>query len=197
MREDKLDLFNVGLKDKIVAFDDDELWQFFLDREEMIKELCDWKNPDRKYKFNTHSILIIAYAQGIDHMRKLFLKYNEYQDDYDAMIYTAVEDFCFAHDYVKMGYFATCGYYDNPASCDVKKADDVMPAVIDEEELTHEKQYFHLLEANHLKGIIDSMEKNFDAMTDNTREDIEKIKSWYEICNSDENFKVAYYFSDF
>ncbi|MCD9189424.1 MAG: hypothetical protein LUM44_23635 [Pyrinomonadaceae bacterium] len=191
MREDKLDLFNVGLKDKIVGYADDELWQFFLDREEIIKELVDWNNPDRQYKFAFHSVLIWSYSHGKEHFRKMFLKYNEYQEEYDVMIYNAVEDFCFAHDYVKLGYFAICGYYDNSASCDVKTADNVMPAVSNEDELIHEKQYFHLLEAHHLKGIIDSMEKNFDAMPDNTREDLEKIKEMHRKSTVDPDWKAA------
>jgi len=197
MRQDKLDLFNVALKDKIAGFEEDELRQFFLDREEMIKEVIDWYNPDRRYKFRPRSILIYSFIHGKDHFLKKFSEFTASREEYEAIIYNAVEDFCFAHDYVNLGYFAVGGFYDNPASCDVKTADDVMPHVSDEEELLREKQEFYVLEAEHLKGIIDSMEKNFDAMTDNTREDIDKIKSWFEICKADADFKVAYYFYDF
>lgn len=196
MRQDKLDLFNLSLAKQIAGFDEDELWEFFLEREEMMKELTDWNNPDRTYKFNFHSVLIHAYSHGKDHFRKMFLQYNEYQEEYDVVIYNAVEDFCFAHDYVKLGYFAVGGFYDNPASCDVKTADDVMPKLTDEDELIWEKQNFYLLEAHHLKPIIDAMEKNFDAMTDNTREDIDKIKEMHRKLTVDPDWKAAYYFSD-
>ena len=110
MHRDKLDLFNLSLARQIAGFDEDELWEFFLEREEIMKELTDWDKPDRTYKFKFHSVLIHAYSHGKDHFRKMFLQFTEYQEEFDVVIYNAVEDFCFAHDYVKLGYFAVGGF---------------------------------------------------------------------------------------
>lgn len=194
MRDDYLDIYDETLRSKLITLSDDEIWEFLLEKEPLIKTITDRDNPDPLYKYSIRYYPLYAYPHGIEHFRKHVFKALE--EDRDGSIYTLILDFCFAHEKVKLGYYARGGFYDNPASCNVKTLQDVMPPCKGNTELVYEKENFQVLEAHHLEAIINAMEKDFDIITDNTREDIEKIKEMHRKLTVDPDWKAAYCFSD-
>ena len=190
MRTDTLRLFNAALVKQIVSMNDEELWNFLLENEERLKFLTDFQNKS-KPRLTTGAIF--AYPHGIEHFRKHFL--SEIEEYREGVIFTLVNDFCFNDERVSLGYYAQGGYLDNADSCDVKNSDEIMPPVDKNSEAAWDKKYFHLLEPHHLENIIQAMEKKFAKLTDNTREDIEKIKAMKQFCLENEGYKAAYIYS--
>lgn len=194
MRDDYLDTYNETLRSKLMAMSDDEIWEFLLENEPIIKDRIDnLRNHTQKYN-SIRYYPLLAYPHGLEHFRKHV--FSNLEEDRDGSVYTLILDFCFAYEKVRLGYYARGGFYDNPASCMVKPADDVMPPCDGDTELVYEKENFQVLEAHHLEAIINAMEKDFDVMTDNTREDIEKIKEMHRKLVNDKDWKAAYIFSD-
>lgn len=191
MKTDALKLFNTALVSQIAAMNDDELWNFLLENEERIKFLTDYGNDARPY---IATGLLHAYPHGIERFREFF--FEEIEEYREGVVYTLVVDFCFKDERINLGYYAQGGYYDNADSCGVKTSDDVMPPVDEESEAGWDKKYFHLLEPHHLENIIQSLEKNFEKLTLNTREDIEKLKSWKQFCLENEGYHAAYIYSN-
>ena len=191
MRYDHLQLFNTALVDTIVSRSDDELWSFYLENEERIKMLTDINN-DKRPAYPKTSILY-GYPHGLENFRKLFL--DEIEDYRQDIIFTTVIDFCFKDEKVWLEYYAQGGFLDNGSSCDVKTSDEIMPKVWEESEAAAYAQYFHLLEPHHLTNIIQAMEKNFDKLEKNTREDIDKIKEMRKFCLKNKGYNAAYIFS--
>lgn len=195
MRDDYLDIYDETLRAKLMTMSNDEIWKFLLEKESFIKDVVDdFRNQTRKFKHSIRYYPILAYPHGIDNFRKHV--FSNLEEDRDGSVYTLILDFCFAHEKVRLGYYARGGFYDNAASCNVKFADDVMPPCDDDTELVYQKENFQVLEAHHLEAIINAMEKDFDVITDNTREDIEKIKEMHRKLVNDKNWKAAYLFSD-
>lgn len=187
MEYDKLNLFNKKLADEIVLMSDDRLWNFLLENEDRIKRLLD---SEAKPKLYPAGGFLYAYPHGIDWFRKHFLKHLE--DYREGVIYAIVIDFCFKDDAIRLDYWARCGYLDSADSCGVKTSDEVMPPVDEDSEEGYYKIYFHLLELNHVESIIAAMERNFDKLTENTPDDINKIKEMRDVCLDNEGFKVIY-----
>jgi len=194
MRDDYLDIYDETLRSKLMTLSDDEIWEFLLEKEPLIKQMTDHENLDRQYKFYIRFSPLYAYPHGIEHFRKHV--FSNLEEDRDGSVYTLILDFCFAHEKVRLGYYARGGFYDNPKSCNVKTLQDVMPPCKGNTELVYEKENFQVLEAHHLEAIINAMEKDFDVMTDNTREDIEKIKEMHRKLVNNKDWKAAYIFSD-
>lgn len=195
MRTDSLDIYNEALKNRLMVMEDDEIWKFLLENETFIKKETDFHKPDRIKKIHIRFSPLYAYPYGIEHFRKQV--FSNLEDDREGCVYTLILDFCFAHEKVSLGYYARGGFYDNAASCDVKSDEEVMPPCDDDTEWVYEKENFQVLEAHHLEAIINAMEKDFDVMTDNTREDIDKIKEMHRKLVNDKNWKAAYLFSDY
>jgi hypothetical protein len=187
MENDCLRLFNQKLVQPIVSMNDDELWDFLLANEDKIKFLTDSKAEKRPHPA---SGFLYAYPHGIDWFKKHFLHHVE--DYREGVIYTTVIDFCFDGEKVFLDYPAKCGFLDNADSCDVKTSDEIMPPVDEDSEEGYYKKYFHLLEPVHVEHIIEAMEKNFDKLEKNTREDIDKIKRMKNFCLENDGWKVAY-----
>jgi len=187
MENDCLRLFNLKLVELIVRMNDDELWNFLLNNEERIKFLTDRENDS---KHHPASGFLYAYPHGIDWFKKQFLRYVE--DYREGVIFSTVLDFCFRDESVLLDYWARCGYLDNEDSCGVKTSDEIMPPVDEDSEEGSYKKYFHLLEPSHVENIIEAMEKNFDKLEKNTREDIDKIKRMKKFCLENEGYNVTY-----
>jgi hypothetical protein len=186
MENDRLRLFNVKLIDTIRSLNDDELWNFLLEREDRIKQL--------QYPGGSPATgFFYAYPHGMEHFRKHFLMHiGGYRE---GVVFSLVVDFCFEGEPVKMDYWARCGFLDSADSCDVKTSDEIMPPVDEDSEEAYHSEYFHLLEPRHIENIIRAMEKNFDKLTINTREDIDKLKEMKQKCLSDEAYKAAYIYN--
>lgn len=180
---DRLRLFNVKLVNTIRAMNDDELWNFLLESEERIKQL--------QYPHG-HPVsgFLYAYPHGMEHFRKHFLKNIEAYRE--GVVFSMVMDFCFEGEETKMDYWARCGFLDSADSCEVKTSDEVMPPVDEDSEEAYYSEYFHLLEPHLVENIIQAMERNFDKLTINTRDDINKIKEMKQHCLRNEDYKVAY-----
>lgn len=187
MDNDKLKLFYTKLVPKIVAMNDEELWNFLLANEERIKVMTDFSDMSR---VSITSGYLYAYPHGIDWFKKHFLKHIE--DYREGVIFTTVMDFCFKEESVYLDYYARSGYLDNENSCNVRTSDTIMPPVEEDSEEGSYKEYFHLLEPAHVENIIEAMEKNFDKLEKNTREDIAKIKKMKKFCQTNEGWNVAY-----
>lgn len=190
METDMLCLFNLKLCREIARMNDDELWNFLLANEEKIKQFF---GPDRTH---TTTGALYAYPHGIEHFRKHFLR--EIENYREGVIFTLTVDFCFEQEsMIRLDYWARGGHLDSSDSCDVKTSDEIMPPVKDgTEEANWAKKYFHLLEPHHVEHIIRAMEDNFDKLTVNTREDIDKITAMKKIC-LDDGYKTAYIYSNF
>jgi hypothetical protein len=187
MDYDRLKLFNTALVPRITAMDDNALWNFLLANEERIKFLT---SQELSSSISPVSGFFYAYPHGIDWFKKHFLKHVEgYRE---GVIFTTVMDFCFKDEKVYLDYYARCGYLDNEDSCDVKTSDEIMPPVDERSEEGSYKEYFHLLEPSHVENIIEAMEKNFDKLEKNTREDIDKIKRMKKFCLENEGYNVVY-----
>lgn len=189
MRNDYLHLFNLSLVEPITTMSDDELWDFILANQHLIKQY-NFKDKYPKTGF------LYAYPHGIEHFRKCYLRdIEEYRE---GMIFTLVVDFCFGQESVKLDYWAQSGFLDNADSCDVKTSDEIMPPVDEDSEAAHwAGEYFHLLEPHHLEKIIRAMEKAIDKSTVNTNEDIGKIKAMKGFCLKNDNYKAAYIYSNY
>ena len=187
MEYDRLKLLNTKLLKSIVAMNDDEVWSFLLENEARVKRLT---QSEVEPKLHLTSGYFYAYPHGIDWFKKHFLQHIE--NYREGVIYTLVLDFCFSDEAVKLDYWARCGYFDNADSCRVKTSDSIMPPVDEDSEEGCYRTFFHLLELQHVENIIQSMENNFDKLTDNTQEDINKIKEMKEICLKNEDFKIIY-----
>lgn len=185
MEHDTLRLFNTTLVKQIVSLNDDELWDFLLANQDLIKEY-DFKDNYPK------TGVLYAFPHGLEHFRKHFL--SEIEEYREGVIFTLVVDFCFKGKEVRLDYWARCGYLDNEDSCAVKTSDEIMPPVDEDSEQAHwAKEFFHLLEPSHVENIIAAMEKNFDKISeDNTLEDIAEIKAMKEFCLNNDGYKVAY-----
>ncbi|CAN5571703.1 hypothetical protein BH10ACI1_BH10ACI1_11250 [soil metagenome] len=190
MRSDHLRLFNTALVGLLISMNDDELWNFLLENEERIKFLSDFNNNSRT---RPKTSALYSYFYGIESLRERYL--DEIEEYREGVIFTLIMDFCFKDEKVSMGYHAQGGYYDNADSGDVKTSDDIMPPVDEESDAGYEAEYFHLLEPHHLENIIQAMEKNFDKLTVNTREDIDKIKAMKEFCRANEGYNAAYVYN--
>lgn len=187
MEYDRLKLFNTKLLKSIAAMNDDELWEFLLDNQERIKYLTQGETEPR---IHPASGFFYAYPHGIDWLKKHFLQHIE--DYREGVIFTVVMDFCFRDEAVRLDYWARCGYLDNSDSCDAKTSVEIMPPVDEDSEEGSNKLFFHLLETHHVESIILAMETNFDKLTVNTRDDINKIKEMNEVCLKNKDFKVIY-----
>lgn len=183
MENDNLRLFNTKLVKTITSMDDDEMWNFILEREEQIKQM--------QYPHGHPACgFFYAYPHGMEHFRKQFLKHI---DDYrEGVVFSMVIDFCFEGEKIKMDYWARCGFLDSADSCDVKTCDEIMPPIDEDSEEAYHNEYFHLLEPHHVENIIQAMEKNFDNLTVNTREDIDKLKEIKRRCLENKDYKAAY-----
>lgn len=188
MGNDSLRLFNTKFVEPLVSMSDDELWNFLLGSEEKLKQYFGETGKHPK------TGALYAYQHGIEHFRKHFL--SEIEEYREGVIFTLVVDFCFEGEPVRLDYWARCGYLDSADSCGVKTSDDVMPPVDpDSEEANWAQEYFHLLEFYHVQHIIDAMEKNFDKLTDNTREDIDRIREMKNFCLANRGYHVAYIYN--
>lgn len=190
MEYDQLKLFNTKLVPKVVGMNDAELWDFMLENEERIKLLSDFHNDSRPHPA---SGFLYAYPHGIDWFKKHFLQHLE--DYREGVVYTTVLDFCLRDERVALDYWARCGYFDNDDSCDIRTSDEIMPPVDEDSEQGSYKIFFHLLEPRHVENIIEAMEKNFDKLEKNTREDIDKIKRMKEFCLENEGWQVVYIYN--
>lgn len=183
METDNLCLFNTKLVKTIASMNDDELWDFALDKTEQISR-------NREAGKSPATVFFFALPVGMEHFRKFFL---ECIDDYrEGVVFTLVMDFCFEGEKIKLDYWARCGFLDNGDSCDVQTSDEILPPVDEDSDDAYHGEYFHLLEPHHVENIIQSMEKNVDKLTINTREDIDKLKEMKKYCLENEEYKVAY-----
>ncbi len=187
MENDRLKLFNTELVKTIVVMNSDELWDFLLENEARIKYLT---QNNVAPKLQVASGFLYAYPHGMDWFKKHFL--NHIENYREGVIYTLVLDFCFNDEAIRLDYWARCGYLDNADSCDVITSDEIMPPVDEDSEEACYRKFFHLLELHHVENIIQAMENNFDKLTDNTQEDINKIKEMKEFCVKNDDFKVIY-----
>ena len=187
MENDHLRLFNQRLVEPIKRMNDDELWNFLLENEERIKIFTDSKAEKRPHPA---SGFLYAYPHGIDWFKKNFLGHVE--DYREGVVYTTVIDFCFRDEQVYLDYWARCGFLDDASSSDVKTSDEIMPPIDKDSEEGYYAEYFHLLKPHHVELIVESMEKNFDRLEKNTREDIDQIKWMKQFCLENEGWNVAY-----
>ena len=183
MEIDKIRLFNPKLIEPIVSMTDDEMWQFIVANEERVKEIVNSE---------AHAIsgFLWGYRYGMERIRELFLKDIEYYRE--GVDFTMIMDFCFKGEPVQLDYWARCGYLDDADSCDAVTSNDIIPEIDEDSDEAFYKEYFHLLELQQVENIIRSMEENFDKLTINTREDIDKIKAMKQFCLENEDYKVAY-----
>jgi hypothetical protein len=183
MENDTLRLFNVKLVEIITSMSDDELWSFALEKAEQVKQnQAAGKYPSTGFFF--------ALPHGMEHFRKVFLR--EVDDYREGVVFTLVIDFCFEGEEIKMDYWARGGFLDHADSCNVRTSDEIMPPVDEDSEAAYDGEYFHLLEPHQVENIIQAMEKNFDKLTINTQEDIDKLKEMKQRCLTNEEYKVAY-----
>jgi hypothetical protein len=185
---DKLQLLNTRLAREIIAMSDDELWQFLLSRMDEIEE--------KRLAHTGSTYLYYCLITGVDYMKQRYYEDVEYDFGRNELNYSFILDFCFEGERLKLGYYATGGFYDNGASCDARKSAEIMPPLEEDSDFHHEIK-FYILEANHLAHIIEAMEKHVEKLTVNTPEDIETIKQMRAKCLADDAYKAGYiYYED-
>jgi hypothetical protein len=180
MENDRLQLFNLKLCRQIRSLKEpDEFWNFAVERLDTIKnfERCDTE-------------AFYALGRGMEQLEKSFRR--EVETDEEFVQQTLINDFCFEGEAVRLDYYARCGYLDSADSCRVENSGDVQTFVCKDSWTAHCQKYFHLLEAVHVEKIIRAMEKNFERLTVNKREDIDKIIKIRERCLKDEGCRAAY-----
>jgi hypothetical protein len=185
---DKIQLLNTRLAGEIIAMSNEELWQFLLSRMDKIEEI------QLTHKGSTY--LYYCLNKGVEYMKQRYFEDVEYDFGRNELNYSFILDFCFEGDRLKLDYYAIGGFYDNGASCDVRKSAEIMPQIEEDSDFYHQIK-FYVLEANHLTHIIEALEKHVEKLTVNTPEDIEKIKRMRAKCLADDAYKAGYiYYED-
>lgn len=183
-----LQLLNFKLVREIQTMSNEELWDFLVSRLEQIKEM----NKNHKGK----SWLFLCLNNSFEWFKERY--FQEVEDDYDRddLNYTLILDFCFEGEKLKLDYYGVGGFYDNPASCDAKKADDVMPETDEESHNFDSKIDFYLLDAAYLEMMIQPMEDNFDKVILTRNKELDKIIEMRELCLKNEDYRVAFLYNE-
>jgi hypothetical protein len=187
MEYDRLNLFDRQTAEMIMTLDDAGLWDFLIGKEERIRHFT---IDDPEMKLHPASGFLYAYPHGVDWLKQHFMRnLEEYRE---GVVYTLILDFCIDDEPVRLDYLARSGFLDNAESCDVRTSEEIMPPVDEDSEPGQYLVCFHLLEENHVENLIRTMETNAAKLTENTFEDIEKIRRMKYYCLKNPGFNVIY-----
>ncbi|MBS1792645.1 MAG: hypothetical protein JSS81_02255 [Acidobacteria bacterium] len=185
---DTLQLLNVGLARRIPLMDDDEMFEFLASKVDEANQVAD--------KFSYKTWLFICLNDSFELFEKRYWESMKYEASRIDLEYTLILDFAFQKPKIKLDYYGTGGFYDNPASCDAPKSDTLMPVLHEESDELFEQRDFYLLDAPLLDPIIRALEANLDELKDTTAAEIETIRGWRELVAADDGFRVAYIYNE-
>lgn len=142
---DYLHLLNVSLVRRILSITHDEMW-------ELVIENLDWIRGMKRH----HSGFFYALPHGMEHFRKIFLRYIA--EDRELLVQSLIYDMCFIGPKLKVTSFQLSGFLDSPRSCGVLTSDELIWRNDPGTEAAHVALYFHLLDSNHHGELIAYLE---------------------------------------